>query len=133
MTKEKGLLGNLTRNDLLIGLIEECGEVIQAATKCLRFGFDSDHDIGYGRNDHRLAFEIGDVLGIIEALPLNRELVDSCAATKVRRLGVAKSRFGVTEGNTQHPVVWLKNVGSDEDPCYVPVAKGDPGAFPVYR
>jgi hypothetical protein len=36
----------LTRNDLLILLIEECSEVIQAATKCQRFGFESDHGTG---------------------------------------------------------------------------------------
>lgn len=38
----------LTRDDLLVLLVEECGEVIQAATKCLRFGYDVDHGTGYG-------------------------------------------------------------------------------------
>lgn len=29
-------------------------------------------------------------------------------------------------------IAWLKDVGDADDPCYVPAAKGDPGAFPVY-
>jgi hypothetical protein len=29
-------------------------------------------------------------------------------------------------------IAWLKDVGDAEDPCYVPAAKGDRGAFPVY-
>lgn len=30
------------------------------------------------------------------------------------------------------PIAWLKDVGSAEDPCYVPCAEGDPGGFPVF-
>lgn len=29
-------------------------------------------------------------------------------------------------------IAWLKDAGDAEDPCYVPAAKGDRGAFPVY-
>ncbi len=55
----------LSREELLVVLIEECGEVIQAATKCLRFGFDSAEP-GYGINHIELAKEIGDVCGVAD-------------------------------------------------------------------
>ena len=58
---------NLTREELLIVLIEECGEVIQAATKCLRFGFDHEQ-AGYGINHVQLAKELGDILGVADGL-----------------------------------------------------------------
>lgn len=62
----------LTRDELLVLLIEECGEVIQAATKCLRFGWDR-YQPEYGKNDVVLASEIGDLLGVIDALPESDE------------------------------------------------------------
>jgi NTP pyrophosphatase (non-canonical NTP hydrolase) len=64
----------LTRSELLILLIEECGEVIQAATKCLRFGYSHEHE-GYGVNDKVLSSELGDLLGVFDALPLHEDLV----------------------------------------------------------
>jgi hypothetical protein len=34
---------------------------------------------------------------------------------------------------TQTPTTWLRDAHEGEgDPCFVPAAKGDPGAFPVY-
>ncbi len=39
----------LTRDELLTILIEECSEIIKAATKCQRFGFDRYYP-GYGIN-----------------------------------------------------------------------------------
>src|SRR5215211_1747580 len=59
----------LTRDELLVLLIEECGEVIQAATKCLRFGYDRDQP-GYGVNHEVLAKELGDLTGVMDAMPL---------------------------------------------------------------
>lgn len=61
----------LTRDELLILLIEECSEVIHAATKCLRFGWDSDHSVGYGQNNLILAKEMGEVDAIRDALGLD--------------------------------------------------------------
>jgi NTP pyrophosphatase (non-canonical NTP hydrolase) len=85
----------LTRNDLLILLIEECSEVIQAATKCQRFGFESDHGTGYGRNDEVLAQEIGDLLGIVDALPLNTAIIGALREQKIAKAEVAKTLYGV--------------------------------------
>lgn len=85
----------LTRDDLLILLIEECGEVIKAATKCIRFGFDADHGTGYGRNDHVLSQECGDLQAVIEALPLDWHILNRAYAAKLEKAEAAKERFGV--------------------------------------
>ena len=60
---------NLTRDERLVLLIEECGEVIQAATKCLRFGFDREFP-GYGRNDIALARECGELSAVVDSIDL---------------------------------------------------------------
>ena len=85
----------LTREDLLVLLIEECGEVIQAATKCLRFGFDADHGIGYGRNDLVLAKEAGDVAAVLDALQLDPVAMDLTYRAKIAKAEAAKERFGL--------------------------------------
>lgn len=83
-------MSNLTRDELLILLMEECGEVIQAAAKCLRFGWDRNwHD--YGVNHEVLANEIGDVLAIIQALPLNGDAIEQTRKDKIRKAETVKS------------------------------------------
>lgn len=72
----------LTQEEKLILLIEECGEVIQAATKCLRFGFKRDWP-GYGVNHIVLAQEIGDLLGLVDALGLSKTAISSARSTKM--------------------------------------------------
>lgn len=62
---------NEERDYLLLCLIEECGEVIQAATKCLRFGYDRDWP-GYGINHEVLEKEAGELDAIVTALKLPR-------------------------------------------------------------
>jgi NTP pyrophosphatase (non-canonical NTP hydrolase) len=84
----------LTREDLLVLLIEECGEVIQAATKCLRFGYESDHGIGYGRNDAVLSREIGQCIAIMNALPTDQEQVHLGATEKIKKAEAAKAQYG---------------------------------------
>jgi hypothetical protein len=84
----------LTQDDLLILLIEECAEVTQAATKCLRFGFDVDHGVNYGNNRLVLSREIGDVLGVVDGLSLDQTNIDAMRATKLLRARVAKEKFG---------------------------------------
>ena len=82
----------MTRDECLILLIEECGEVIQAATKCLRFGFDRDQP-GYGVNSLVLAAEVGDLLGVIDALPLNRESVALFRSKKMAKAERVKAEL----------------------------------------
>ena len=63
----------LTRDELLVLLIEECGEVIQAATKCLRFGWDESWS-DYGVNHEALAKECGQLQGVVDALPIKHNI-----------------------------------------------------------
>lgn len=74
----------MTRDENLILLIEECGEVIQAATKCLRFGFNRNWP-DYGVNHEVLAAELGDLLGVSDALGLNQEIVEGARKVKLAR------------------------------------------------
>lgn len=89
-------MAELTRDELLVLLIEECGEVIQAATKCLRFGFDADHGIGYGRNDYKLAEEVGDLVAVIDKLQLDPFVMDRTFKAKIAKAEAAKERFGAS-------------------------------------
>lgn len=80
----------LTREEKLILLIEECGEVIQAATKCLRFGYDR-LEPGYGVNSEVLAQEVGDLEGVIAALPLDQGVVSAYRKIKMAKAERAKA------------------------------------------
>lgn len=85
---------SLTREELLVLLIEECGEVIQAATKCLRFGWDIDHGVGYGNNRMILSCEVGDLEAIIRELPLDREASRKTRDAKINKAETAKRLYG---------------------------------------
>lgn len=99
-------LPELTQEDLLIVLMEECAEVIVAASKCLRFGY-SRHHPSYGRNDAVLAEEAGQVIAIIEALNLDPSFLQMGRIGKIRRMREMKKEFGHgqavdrTEGNAR--------------------------------
>jgi len=58
-------MDNQTREAFLI-LQEECSEVIQATSKCFRFGIDGEYNDESNRN--RLEQELGDVLAMIQIL-----------------------------------------------------------------
>lgn len=83
----------LTQQELLIGLVEECGEAIQAATKCLRFGPKGNHPT-YGNNTTRLADEVGDLLGIIDALNLPSDQIQIKREAKLSRMEKKKEQYG---------------------------------------
>lgn len=76
------MLTNL-KQELLVMLIEECGEVIHAATKYLRHGADSTHPDGGPTNREQLEKEILDLVviaGMAESedlLKLNTDMVKS--------------------------------------------------------
>jgi hypothetical protein len=84
----------LTRDEKLVLLIEECGEVIQAATKCLRFGWDRDQP-DYGVNHEVLAKEVGDLTGVVNALALRPDLIETFSRMKMPKAERAKAMFGV--------------------------------------
>lgn len=58
------------KNELLIIMQEECGEVTQAISKIFRFGEDSFHpkDRKKITNQKQMEMEIGDILGILKFL-----------------------------------------------------------------
>lgn len=84
--------GPLTTDELLVILMEECAEVIQAASKCLRFGFTRNHP-SYGDNDKVLAKELGDLFGIVQALPLDGEILQEYRDSKLKRAQKAKAQY----------------------------------------
>lgn len=81
----------LTRDELLVLLIEECAEVIQAATKCLRFGWDREFP-PYGRNGDTLAKECGELSAVIDALGVRGQIFAESYQTKLDRAKSAKVR-----------------------------------------
>lgn len=80
-------------DEKLVLVTEEAAEVIQAATKCIRFGYDIDHNIGYGNNRDMLSKEIGDLLGILDILDLNQDLVEEARKTKIAKVLSNKYNF----------------------------------------
>lgn len=75
-------------NELYYILQEECGEVIQAVSKILRFGYDDEYK-GV-KNSTRLTEEIGDLLAMIYLLEEN-DLIDleevlRCSERKFEKL-----------------------------------------------
>jgi hypothetical protein len=84
----------LTRDELLVLLIEECAEVQKAATKCLRFGFDVDHHTGYGNNREVLSTECGELLAVMDELPLSGVMMEDARLLKIPRATAAKAKFG---------------------------------------
>lgn len=55
-------------NEILDILQEECAEVIQAISKCRRFGIDNEYTKGTGTQRENLVQELGDVALLIELL-----------------------------------------------------------------
>lgn len=63
-------------NEILDLLQEECAEVIQAVSKCRRFGIDNKHKSGKTHREE-LVQEIGDVALLIELLHAYELYTDS--------------------------------------------------------
>ena len=77
-------------------LIEECGEVIQEATKIMRFGFDSYHpaDLTQETNRDRLFREMTDVMAsydiLVRAGDIHSDHVPNITAARERKLSRAR-------------------------------------------
>ncbi len=85
----------LTQDEMLEIIAEEGSEVTKAAIKCLRFGFDQHHaDLNYGHNATILAQEVGDLLGMADALGLDKDVIDAARALKVWKAERAKRDYG---------------------------------------
>lgn len=62
--------------ELLIILMEECAEVVQAASKLIRFGKKNRPSPDAYENTHYLGLEIGDVQEVVERL-VNADVITS--------------------------------------------------------
>lgn len=84
-------------HEALVILQEECAEVIQAISKCYRFGFDSTHKNGITQRSN-LEEEIGDMLCLMEYLiahgELSRDNIESAKVKKVEKLKVWSKLYG---------------------------------------
>lgn len=91
---------NNTETDyLLTCLMEEAAEVIQAAAKCIRFGFRNGYP-GHVWNNEKLAQEIGDLLGIVAMLPLDNKIIHEWCLTKATRIAASKQVVPTKPGET---------------------------------
>jgi NTP pyrophosphatase (non-canonical NTP hydrolase) len=77
---------NKAQIEILYLLMEECSEVIQAATKCLRHGEDSynPHEAGGPHNRDALNKELGHVTLALQ-LALEQGLIDEASIERYRR------------------------------------------------
>jgi len=82
----------LTHEDILVVLIEEAAEVIHAATKCLRFGYDH-YEPGYGNNRTVLSKEVGELRALTDELILDQQTMDNAYRIKIDRVKKLKERF----------------------------------------
>ncbi|CAB4130121.1 NTP pyrophosphohydrolase MazG, putative catalytic core [uncultured Caudovirales phage] len=87
--------------EILIITQEECAEVIQAISKCFRFGDVSNEQVGSLNNRDRVEKEIGDVLAMIDCL-VDSGFVDAASleeakAAKKEKLRVWSTIFNVGE------------------------------------
>lgn len=75
----------MTRREyLLICLAEECAEVAQAASKCLRYG-DDEHYEGGASNLERLETEVCDLLTLLDMLGLSPRIGTNVLASEKKR------------------------------------------------
>lgn len=85
---------HLTFDELLDLLQEEAAEVIVAASKCKRFGFDRTHE-GYGHNATELARECGQLVGVMDELRLRaRDAFELGRREKIAKAITAKRLYG---------------------------------------
>ena len=85
----------LTQKELLVLICEEAAEVIQAATKCLRFGYDTIGPGDHGMNSEVLAREAGQLFACVSAAGLmHRDSFYDAHHEKIAKAEAAKSSFG---------------------------------------
>lgn len=69
---------------LLMILCEECGEVIQAISKGVRFGFDSKFKSD-ATNAEKVAFEMSDLIAVYEMLVERGILLETSELLKAKK------------------------------------------------
>jgi len=75
---------------------EECAEVIQAISKCVRFGIDNEHKSGSTQREN-LSMEVGDLVCMIglmiEAGLVKEEDINRARDEKIEKLKVYSNIF----------------------------------------
>ena len=75
---------------------EECAEVIQAVSKCVRFGIDNEHKSGKTQREN-LSMEVGDLVCMIglmiEAGLVKEEDINLARDEKIEKLKVYSNIF----------------------------------------
>jgi len=75
---------------------EECAEVIQAISKCVRFGIDNEHKSGSTQREN-LSMEVGDLVCmiglLIEAGLVKEEDINRARDEKIEKLKVYSNIF----------------------------------------
>jgi NTP pyrophosphatase (non-canonical NTP hydrolase) len=66
------------QKEIMLIAQEECAEVVQAISKCFRFGFNEKHPSEEFTNRQRLEEEVGDLLCMINMMMDNR-IIDKLA------------------------------------------------------
>ena len=87
---------NEKNREALVILQEECAEVIQAVSKCYRFGLDNSHKSGLTQRAN-LELEIGDMLALVDIL-IEQGLIDldnlnTAKLNKIEKLKVWSSLY----------------------------------------
>jgi NTP pyrophosphatase (non-canonical NTP hydrolase) len=81
---------NKQTQEVLIILQEECAEVIQAISKCFRFGLDNFKANTVQTNVQHLEEELGDLIAmmniLVESGIINQSTIDAAAVSKIQKL-----------------------------------------------
>lgn len=78
-------------DEILLVLAEECGETVQVASKCMRFGLNGTLPGTDVTNASRLEAELGDILAMVELLTAAGAVsTEGIAASKCNKLNKLK-------------------------------------------
>ena len=86
---------NEKQREVMLIAQEECAEVVQAISKCFRFGFDDSYE--NETNQQRLEKEVGDLMAMIELMVdndiVNRYNIQIQTVAKKEKLKVWSNIF----------------------------------------
>jgi NTP pyrophosphatase (non-canonical NTP hydrolase) len=86
---------NDQEKEIMLIAAEECAEVTQMISKCMRFGLDAEWNQGYNRV--RLAEEIGDLFCMVDLMTerglVDRDVIYNASISKRERLKIWSNIF----------------------------------------